>query len=601
MDDEAKTRSQLVEDLRVMRTRLRSAESEIAACRLLESRLQEEMEFNHLLINASPAFFVAVDSTDKMLLANRAFLERTGYGMDEIGGVDFLETFISKGEREDLSRVMKHVVAEGVSAVTQNRVLAKDGSVFIVEWHGRPVSRSNGKALIYVAMGIDITERQQMEEELAEARDQLELKVEQRTAELLILNEQLEQQIHERQSAEMKLRSSEERYRQLTEYSLTGIYIHQNQRFVFVNNRLASMLGYTPNEMVGESIWKFVNPDDRQTILDTEAERKRGQNADEPYEFRVRCKDGNTKWVVALASEIVFEGASAHMGNVADITERKRIEQELREKIDTIDDLYQHIVQSRQAKAIAEHTANVAHELRQPLAIIGGFARRLKAVCKPCEKCDEKLESRGEESFQIVINEVSRLEKILGGLIEFTRRERLEMHETDPNSLIEYVVLINSMRLEEKNLILDTNLAPTGETLMLDRARFQQVVRNLLSNAIEASPLGGKIHVASRVSEPSDEARRVGNLDARRYFTLTLRNEGTPIPEDELERIFNPFFTTKDYGTGLGLSLSRKIVENHRGSISVASDEGGTVFTVMLPMSASGISVGREVKGENLY
>lgn len=99
MDDDEKTRSQLLEDLRDLKTKLRYAESEIAEYRHLESLLKEETQFNNLLINASPAFVVAVDCRGKILLANKAFLGRTGYRMDEIGEVSYLKTFIPPDER----------------------------------------------------------------------------------------------------------------------------------------------------------------------------------------------------------------------------------------------------------------------------------------------------------------------------------------------------------------------------------------------------------------------------------------------------------------------------------------------------------------------
>ena len=149
---------------------------------------------------------------------------------------------------------------------------------------------------------------------------------------------------------------------------------------------------------------------------------------------------------------------------------------------------------------------------------------------------------------------------------------------------------INRNRIDEKNLRLELNIAPDVKSVPLDQTRFQHVVRNLIANAIEASPPSETIHVESTISEPSEEARRAGKLQSRIYYTLRIRNRGTSISKDELEKIFNPFFTTKDYGTGLGLTLSRKIVEDHNGSISVTSDEEGTVFTVLIPTSETDFS-----------
>jgi len=264
-----------------------------------------------------------------------------------------------------------------------------------------------------------------------------------------------------------------------------------------------------------------------------------------------------------------------------DVTERRRVQQALLEKIKTIDELYAHIVQSGKAKAIAEHTAEVAHELRQPLAIIGGFARRMARQPERWNEID--VESR-REGFEIIIREIQRLEKILDGLIDFTRHETIHLQRTDPNDLIEEVLHINAERLKEKDLHLEVNLSREMGEVFLDPARFQQVIRNIVSNAIEASDRKRLIRVETGVFIPSDKAQETGELDATVYFEMKVHNLGKAIPPEEVQKIFDPFYTTKDYGTGIGLTLCKRIVENHRGSISVKSDEEGTVFTVWIPL-----------------
>lgn len=264
-----------------------------------------------------------------------------------------------------------------------------------------------------------------------------------------------------------------------------------------------------------------------------------------------------------------------------DITERKKIQEELLQKITTIDELYEHIVQSGKAKAIAEHTATVAHELRQPLAIIGGFARRM---AKECIECPGNAEGSKDQWFEVIVNEVQRLEKILGGLIDFSKREDVALSKVNPNDLIEYVLRINEERMEEKNVCLQLNIAVEIGEIPLDPDRFSQVIRNLVANAIEASPPDETISVETRVAVPSDKAVKTGQLASEAYFEMKIQNRGNPVPKEHLEKIFNPFFTTKDFGTGLGLTLSKKIVEDHGGSISVKSDETSTVLTVWVPL-----------------
>jgi signal transduction histidine kinase len=265
-----------------------------------------------------------------------------------------------------------------------------------------------------------------------------------------------------------------------------------------------------------------------------------------------------------------------------DITDHKRVQEELLEKIRTIDELYEHVVQSGKAKAISEHTATVAHELRQPLAIIGGFARR---VAKECLSCDHIEKQPPEKWFGVIIREVQRLEKILEGLIDFSRREDIHLVRLDPSELIADVLTIYEERFKEKNLRVEFHHGKEPVQILVDSERFQRVVRNLIANAVEASPANERILIEIGVASPSDKAVKTGGLSSTSYFEIKILNRGKPVPPHYLEKIFNPFFTTKTFGTGLGLTLSKKIVEDHNGLISVKSDDDGTQLTVWLPMS----------------
>lgn len=264
-----------------------------------------------------------------------------------------------------------------------------------------------------------------------------------------------------------------------------------------------------------------------------------------------------------------------------DITERKRTEEELIEKIKTIDSLYEHILQSGKSRVIADHTAGVAHELRQPLAIIGGLARRLQKRLGASKLMDD---SESLESLELMVGEVKRLEKILESLIDFTRRESIKRQLVDPNDLIQYVMRVNSDHVKEKGLRFEACLDETVGRVPIDPDRFQHIIRNLVSNAIEASPRGGIIKISTSVSTLSARARKTGDLSSERFFEMKVHNYGKPIPQDELGAIFDPFCTTKDRGAGIGLTLSKKIAEEHDGSISVTSDEKGTQFTVWIPV-----------------
>ena len=307
------------------------------------------------------------------------------------------------------------------------------------------------------------------------------------------------------------------------------------------------------------------------------------QFAVSPFETAEKVEDGKLVYFENTLVGNIQKGVLVRFWVMKqDITERKRVEAELIEKIKTIDELYEHIVQSREAKVIAEHTARVAHELRQPLAIIGGFARRMAKESESLGKLDRATQN---EAFEIIIKEVQRLEKILGRLIDFTRHETISLQSVNPNDVVDYVIRISQWRIKEKDLNVELDLGEEIGDLLLDSDKFQEVVRNLLSNAVEASPRREKIRISTGVSIPSEKAQQTGELDSETYFELKIHNTGEPIDPVDLEKIFDPFFSTKDSGRGLGLTISRKIIEDHHGSISITSDEAGTQVTVWLPLS----------------
>jgi diguanylate cyclase (GGDEF)-like protein/PAS domain S-box-containing protein len=154
-----------------------------------------------------------------------------------------------------------------------------------------------------------------------------------RRAELELANRQLSLEIVERNRVEAALRESEERYRALTENSLTGIYVHEDDLLVYVNKRLAAMSGYLPREMLGRNFWEFVHPQDRQIVKDGYIPGSLNKAQPGHYEFRLLCKNGEVKWVEALCSSIRHCGRPATMGNVTDVTQRKRAEEEREELI----------------------------------------------------------------------------------------------------------------------------------------------------------------------------------------------------------------------------------------------------------------------------
>jgi len=464
--------------------------------------------------------------------------------------------------------------------------LKKDGTEFPIE-----ISLSAGMTqdgVVLTAIIRDITERKQKEEELRRANEELELRVVDRTAELVETNEDLKQEIRERKRAEAMLRTSERLYHTLVEEVPDVIFILDSEgRFTYLNAQAEELLRHPLGDILDTSLASYVVPDQREKIesifeLSPDSiwdEEIRLLDADGEMRFaRIRCK--------ALSND--RNGDSCFEGVMRDITRRRRLEEQLQEsreqlleKIRIIDDLYAHIVESRKAKAIVQHTAEVAHELRQPLTIIGGFARRID---RQLNLCKIRTDEGKADAVQIISTEVQRLERILNTLLDFTRRESISQRMVNPHDIIRKVITFYEGAFEEKDLKLKIRLRSEVGEIFVDPDGFEQVVRNLAANAIDASPHGETLHMETGISIPSSKALETAGLEWDRYFEMKVRNRGPAIREEDLQKIFSPFYTTKHYGTGIGLTASKKIVEAHNGSISVHSDDSGTTFTVWLPL-----------------
>lgn len=232
-----------------------------------------------------------------------------------------------------------------------------------------------------------------------------------------------------------------------------------------------------------------------------------------------------------------------------DVTDRYKMEQE----------------RKRQEKlsALGEMAARVAHELRNPISVIGGFIKRMKKHMDEPETLFRYIE--------IVLNELERLEKIVGEILEFSREARkLEYTEFNINDLVREVYTLFEDPINRKNIKFQLDTRRENITVFADRIRIKQVLINLLQNAIDATPENGNIKIKTE-----DMFERV---------RVSVWNSGSSIPKHMQDKIFQPFFTTKIQGTGLGLPICKKIIEDeHEGSIWVESDEEGTSFIFEIP------------------
>jgi two-component system sensor histidine kinase HydH len=222
------------------------------------------------------------------------------------------------------------------------------------------------------------------------------------------------------------------------------------------------------------------------------------------------------------------------------------------------------LVRSERFAAIGEAAAYVSHEIKNPLMVIGGLAHQVE---------NKEGEPSLKEKLHIIQSEVQRLENFLGDLRDFTRPVTPVMQKTDLNEVIHDVDTLMKEEAKNRGINLVERLDPKLPTLTADPNQMKQVVLNLVKNAFEAMESGGRLVLAS------------GADDNQVWFSV--EDTGNGMPQEVLEKIFNPFFTTKKKGTGLGLAVINKIINDHRGSVSVESlPDQGTTFRIMLPVTS---------------
>ncbi len=241
----------------------------------------------------------------------------------------------------------------------------------------------------------------------------------------------------------------------------------------------------------------------------------------------------------------------------------------LKESLTHLEEAQQKLVETAKLSALGRMTSDVAHEIRNPLVSIGGFARKCLTTIDP--------DSKEKRYVQIIVNETTRLEKILRDLLMFTHGPARELQEIDLSGLIEGGLEMNREELEEKGVRVDRRIDPALPRVLGDRGQMEKALMNIILNAVQAMDGTGTLTVGSEAFQKA----------GTEWVRIEIQDTGAGIPAENLDRIFDPFFTTNETGegTGLGLSVSRRIVEEHHGNISVKSAVGqGSTFTIELPV-----------------
>jgi PAS domain S-box-containing protein len=493
-----------------------------------EKALLESQQKFERLFRSNPDASVYVDVGDRFLDANPRFVELFGYTVEEAKGRS-LDDLITPKEKKKEARELTQKSMDGYVYYETKRK-KRDGSIIPVSISAAPIYIDDQFVGCIVSYR-DIAERKEMEE---------------------------------------KLKESEEKWRSLVKNAPNIIIIvDRDGKIQFVNR---TVIDVSPEKVTGRSVYDFIDPKYHDVVRKTIRQVfQTGEGSS--YEISGTGPDGGTSWYSTQVGPIKHDGQIVSVTLIAvDVTERKQMQQKLEEYSQQLEEIVEKrtrqlkeaqekLIKSERLAAIGEVAATVGHDLRNPLTGIAGAAYYLK------KKLDSKMDKTTEKMLKLIEENIEYSNNIIKDILEYSREIKLELAETAPKAIAKEALFL--VKVPNNIEVLDATR--DEPKIRVDMNKMKRVFVNIIKNAIDAMPKGGKLTIASREKD--------GVLE------IVFADTGIGMAKEFMGKIWMPFFTTKAKGMGLGLPVSKRIVEAHGGNISVESTvDKGTTFTVAIPI-----------------
>jgi len=497
-----------------------------------EKALKLANAYNRSLIEASLDPLVTIGPDGKITDVNTATEAVTGYSQEQLIGTDFCDYFT---EPEKARAGYQQVFRDGKVRDYALDLRHRDGQVTSVLYNASVYRDKTGKVIGVFAAARDIAERKQAEE---------------------------------------ALQISETRYRRLFEAAQDGILLldAETGQITEANPFIVDLLGYSREELLGKKTWEIGAFKDIQASKFAFGELQSKEYI--RYEnLPVQTKDGRSIAVEFVSNVYLVSTKRVIQCNIRDITERKRVEEELRKYREHLEELVEQrtrelremdeqLRRSEKLAVLGQLAGGVGHELRNPLGAIKNAAYFLNMVL-------EQPMPEVKETLEILDKEVASCEHIISSLLEFARQRPPLKRSIDIGDVIQSA--LSHIKVPENVKVvsqLDSALPP----VFADPDQLSQVFSNLILNAVQAMPERGQLIIRAGLTELN-------------WMAISFTDTGVGIPPETIKRLFEPLFTTKVKGIGLGLPIVKTLVEGHKGTIEVQSKVGaGSTFIVKLPM-----------------
>jgi PAS domain S-box-containing protein len=525
--------------------------------------LIESEDRYRFLYEYNPSMYFTVDCEAIVLSLNQFGAEQLGFTVQELVGQSILKVFHEEDKEAATLNIKRCVNNLGRLFHWELRKVRKDGSMLWVKETARAVKGTDGRITVLIVCE-DITELKELENVLRETHDNLELKVQERTKELSKCNIRLEGDINEIKRIGGALRESEEKFRALAENSPDIISrLDKELRYKYINHG-SNTLGLSSANLIGKKLEDIAPLNGITKIWMESAIKvlKTGEIQEMEFEFP------SIHGLKFFHSYIVPEYNNSEIESLLvvshDVTQRKQLEEELKETVKEL----------RHSNAELQQFAYVAsHDLQEPLRTIASFTQLIERRYK------DKLDPDADEFIGYIVDAAKRMQTLINDLLNYSRvatgKKEFELIDTE-ETLKSALSNLNTAIRENNAEIAHENLPK----IMADKRQMIQLFQNLIGNAIKFKKpeVHPKIHIKATKDENENE------------YIFSIQDNGIGMEPQYVERIFTIFqrlHTTGEYeGTGIGLAISKRVVERHGGQIWVESKfgKGSTFyFTILLP------------------
>jgi PAS domain S-box-containing protein len=484
------------------------------------------------LFEQAPEAAAILMTDNRIVRVNKEFARMFGYESKGVEGLAIKDVIVPSG-LTDTAREYSNPFEHGGRIEVETLRKRKDGTELRVSLIAVPIATASGDHIANYVVYRDITEQKRAEEQL---------------------------------------RESEARFQVLADTAPVMIWMTGTDGICnYFNKPWCEFTGRTLEQEVGLGWLDGVYADDVQGCLDGFLP---AFHARKPFrmEYRLRRADGEYRWVIesGVPRYTLSKDFAGYIGSNIDITDLKRAEEQ-REKLRQIEADLSHI---SHVSMMGELAASLAHEINQPITASVMNAK----TCVRWLQRDTPEVHEACEAASRMINDVVRAADIIDRVRSLYTRDRPQREAVDLNNIIRQITGLLLDKAKRNSVSIRANLSEDLPTITADRVQLQQVLMNLMLNAIEAmQDMGGELRVASE---------KTGD-----HLLISVSDSGTGLPAGEMDRMFDAFFTTKPQGTGMGLSISRKIVESHGGRLWASTNSArGATFQFTLPIRISSTS-----------